>query len=101
MFIVTFIIQVLQSLKPVIADPAIEADKVTLNTSADEVIELVKVTADFSRIPTHNLPISIGRGGQLYYDLKYQIEITYYSAYTKYELIYNGTNYGPVSAEYV
>ncbi|CAF9916781.1 MAG: hypothetical protein HETSPECPRED_003008 [Heterodermia speciosa] len=67
----------------------------------NEVVELVRVTADLRRIPTHNFPTTFGKDGLLYYDLKFEIEITYYSAYTKYELIYDGKNYGPVSAEYV
>ena len=43
----------------------------------------------------------MGRDSKLYYKLNYEIEITYFSAYTKYELIYDGYNYGPVTAEYV
>ena len=101
MFIVTFIIQVLQSLRPVSVDPAIKEARARLKMLADEVVELVQVTADFRRIPTHNIPTSIGKDHLLYYYLRYEIEITYYSAYTKYELIYDGKNYGPVSAEYV
>lgn len=61
----------------------------------------MSVTADFRRFPPSNLPISLGRDGWSYYRLDYEIEVTYYSAYTKYELIYNGVNYGPVAAEYV
>lgn len=99
--IVTFIIQVLQSSRLVRADHGIELDRARLIRSADEVVELVRVTADLRRIPTHNFPTTFGKDGLLYYDLKFEIEITYYSAYTKYELIYDGKNYGPVSAEYV
>ena len=96
------ITQVLQSSRPVRADHhAIEADRTRLNTLADEVVELVRVTADFRRIPTNNFPTTIGKDGLLYYEINYEVEITYYSAYTKYELIYDGKNYGPVSAEYV
>ena len=72
-----------------------------LNTLADQVVDLVQVTADFGRIPLRNIPTVRGKDGLLYYFLRYEIEITYYSAYTKYELIYDGKNYGPVSAEYV
>ena len=101
MSIVTFMTQVPQSSRPVSVNSAIEVDKIRLNMSADEVVNLVQVTADFRQIPTHVFPTTIGKDQQLYYDLEFEIEITYYSAYTKYELIYNGTNYGPVSAEYV
>lgn len=68
---------------------------------ADEVATLVVITADFKRIPTTAFPTKLGADHQLYYVLHYEIEITYYSAYTKYELIYDGVNYGPVAAEYV
>ena len=43
----------------------------------------------------------MGKDGMLYYKVNFQIQMTCYSAYTKYELIYNGVNYGLVTAEYV
>lgn len=67
----------------------------------DEVATLVRAEADFASIPQHSLPTMMGKDQKLYYVLQFQIEITYYSAYTKYELIHNGVNYGPVTAEYV
>ena len=61
----------------------------------------MKVTADFARVPTSYFATKFGKDGKLYYKLEFEIEITYYSAYTKFELIYNGVNYGPVTAEFV
>ncbi|KAL8789358.1 MAG: hypothetical protein Q9195_006885 [Heterodermia aff. obscurata] len=70
-----------------------------LRTAA--VSELVVIIADFKRIPTSSFPTSVGKDHVHYYRLWYDIEITYFSAYTKYELIYDGKNYGPLHAEYV
>ena len=63
--------------------------------------ELVKVTADLSRIPQKRIPQVEGADGQMWYKAAYQIQITYYSAYTTYELLYGGVNYGRVASEYV
>ena len=65
------------------------------------VRDLAVVTADFSHIKRALIPTEYGKDGLLYYKISYQVEITHYSAYTKYELIYNGVNYGPIKAEYV
>ncbi|KAL9000689.1 MAG: hypothetical protein Q9169_000725 [Polycauliona sp. 2 TL-2023] len=65
------------------------------------VQKLVVVSADLGRIPFHNFPTEFGADDALYYRIEYCIEVTCYSAYTKYELIYDGFNYGPVTAEYV
>ncbi|KAL8930745.1 MAG: hypothetical protein Q9208_000286 [Pyrenodesmia sp. 3 TL-2023] len=62
---------------------------------------LVTVSADLSRIPLSQLPRTRGADGQLYYKIVYEIEITYHSGYTTYELIHDGINYGPIAAEYV
>ena len=71
------------------------------NLKTAEVTELVKVTADLSRIPARRIPQEEGDDGQMWYKVTYQIQITYYSAYTTYELIYGGVNYGRVASEYV
>ena len=65
------------------------------------VTQLVHLTADLSKIPTHLLPTRKGADGHTYYDIDFEIQITYYSAYTTYELIHNGINYGRVASEYV
>lgn len=65
------------------------------------MVRLVDVKADLSLIPLAAFPKVTGADGRSYYIVKLQIEITYYSAYTKFELIHNGMNYGPVAAEYV
>ena len=65
------------------------------------MIKLVQVEADLSRIPTHLIKKIVGADRALYYRYDYEIEVTHFSAYTKYELIYQGVNYGSVAAEYV
>ncbi|KAL9604644.1 MAG: hypothetical protein Q9219_000364 [cf. Caloplaca sp. 3 TL-2023] len=65
------------------------------------VRELVNVSADFNRIPPGIIPQIRGKDGFIYYQIDHTIEITYYSGYTTYELIYKDKNYGPVTAEYV
>ena len=62
---------------------------------------LVKVEADLSRIPAHLMTQALGADNFLYYKISFDIEVTFYSAYTKYELIYQNVNYGSVAAEYV
>ncbi|KAL9099462.1 MAG: hypothetical protein Q9163_005040 [Psora crenata] len=66
-----------------------------------EVSHLVDVKADLKRIPTHKIPVERGHDGRLYYVVRYQIQITHYSANTTYELIYGHVNYGQVTAEWV
>lgn len=65
------------------------------------VAEVVTVTADLSRIPTGRIPLIKGVDQKMYYKIKVQIQVTYFSAYTTYELIHDGVNYGQVKAEYV
>ena len=65
------------------------------------VNDLVHVTADFTTIPTSWLDTTMGKDGLLYYKVDFEVQMTCYSAYTKFELIYKGVNYGPVTAEYV
>ena len=59
------------------------------------------VKADLSLVPLAELRKVTGADGLAYFLIQFQVEITYYSAYTKFELIYNGKNYGPVATEYV
>ncbi|KAL8771827.1 MAG: hypothetical protein Q9209_002765 [Squamulea sp. 1 TL-2023] len=65
------------------------------------VQEVVVVTADLSQLPLHKLPRASGADGVVYFKVEFTVEITYLSAYTKYEIIHAGVNYGPVAAEYV
>lgn len=74
-------------------------DQLTLPT--ESVTELVKVKADLSRIPDKKIPKIKGADSKTYYKLDYVIQVTYMSAYTTYELIHGGVNYGSVTAEYV
>ena len=66
-----------------------------------QVRRLVEVTADLSRIPANKVRQVEGADGDMYWKIPFQVEITYYSAYTAYELIHDGINYGAVTAEYV
>ncbi|KAI4261497.1 MAG: hypothetical protein L6R42_003302 [Xanthoria sp. 1 TBL-2021] len=87
--------------------------KMTINMCADpdntgpsvyndvRVFDLVEVSANLSRIPRRKLPRVLGADGHSYYKISFAVEITYCSAYTKYELIHENINYGPVTAEYV
>lgn len=63
-------------------------------------MHLVDLRADLSRIPKHGLEKKTGADGESWYVIEYEVEITYYSAFTKYELIHEGINYGAVTAEY-
>ena len=67
----------------------------------DRLQRLVTVHADLSRVPKDRIPKRRGFNGEMHYYILFDIEITYLSAFTKYELIYDGKNYGPVRAEYV
>jgi len=72
-----------------------------IDSVLDGVRDLVAITADFSHIRAWDFKIAMGHDGNRYYKVEYSIQMTCYSAYTKYELIYNGVNYGEVTAEYV
>ena len=65
------------------------------------VKHLARLTADLSCIPTGELERRRGKDGRDYYVVYYDIEMTYYSANTKYALVYKGVRYDSVSAEYV
>ncbi|CAD6568570.1 MAG: hypothetical protein ASARMPRED_001863 [Alectoria sarmentosa] len=68
---------------------------------SEGVARLVDVKADLSPIPLARFPKATGADGHSYLKVDFHIEITCYSAYTKFELIHGGKNYGPVAAEYV
>ena len=63
--------------------------------------QLVKVEADLSRIPVSKIPKTKGADSKMYYQIDYEIQVIYMSAYTSYELIYGGQNYGQITSEYV
>ncbi len=75
----------------------------TFNDVADDpgIQELVRINADLSRISINDIPVESGADGQAYYVVDFSIEVTFYSAYTTYELIYQDRSYGLVTAEYV
>ena len=61
---------------------------------------LAKLKAHLGQIPAHLVNRNLGADGRSYYILNIEIEVTHYSAYTKYELIHKNVNYGSVTAEY-
>ncbi len=75
--------------------------KHSTNGIAAEVKDLVAVTVDFRKVPNPDFKVTVGVDGLSYYVIQYSVQMTCYSAYTKYELIYQDVNYGPVTAEYV
>ena len=66
-----------------------------------DVKHLARLTADLSCIPVSELLQKLGRDGKMYYVIYYEIEMTYYSAQTKYCLVYKQVKYDSVTAEYV
>lgn len=74
---------------------------VALIYSKDKVLQLVELNADLGIVPSKKFPQKKSRTGNSYYVVDFQVEVTYFSAYTKYELIHDNINYGAVSAEYV
>lgn len=82
-------------------NPITLAVTVSLTCGKGNVIKLVKLSADLSRVPATKFVQTRNRNGIPFYYIEYQIEVTYFSAYTKYELIHDNINYGAVSAEYV
>ncbi len=66
-----------------------------------DVRQLARLTADLSCIPVGELVQKLGKDGKMYYVIYYEIEMTYYSAQTKYSLVYKQVKYDSVTAEYV
>lgn len=69
--------------------------------STTEVDDLVKLKADLSYIPESSIEKQYGEDNKQYYYLDWAIEMTTYSASTKYEIEYKGVRYATVTAEYV
>ena len=68
---------------------------------AGNVKHLARLTADLSCIPTGELQQKVGKDGKAYYVVYYDIEMTYFSAHTKYSLVYKNVKYDSITAEYV
>ncbi|KAI4158523.1 MAG: hypothetical protein LQ342_007364 [Letrouitia transgressa] len=66
-----------------------------------DVRNLCRLTADLSCIPANDLAQKTGKDGRPYYSVHYDIEMTYYSAHTKYALVYKNVKYDSVTVEYV
>ena len=66
-----------------------------------DVRNLARLKADLSCIPTGELMQRCGKDGKMYFVVYYEIEMTYFSACTKYALVHKGVRYDSVSAEYV
>lgn len=62
---------------------------------------LVKLDTDLSMIPESSLDRHFGKDNKEYYRCDWAIEMTNYSASTKYEMVYKGVRYSAVTAEYV
>ena len=68
---------------------------------AADVRHLTRLTANLTCIPTEDLGRKTGKDGHEYYVVYYDIEMTYFSAHTKYTLVYKQVRYDSVTAEYV
>ncbi|KAL9052621.1 MAG: hypothetical protein Q9206_004239 [Seirophora lacunosa] len=66
-----------------------------------DVKYLARLTADLSCIPANDLAQKTGKDGRQYYSVHYDIEMQYYSAHTKYSLVYKNVKYDSVTVEYV
>ncbi|MCJ1259426.1 hypothetical protein MMC24_007263 [Lignoscripta atroalba] len=65
------------------------------------VVMLATIKADLSRVPIQSFARSTGADGMLYYEVDFMVEVVFCSAYTRYELVHKGINYGTLAAEYV
>lgn len=83
----------------VFADP--EDKGAPIYKDGGEVKHLARLTADLSCIPAGELGQKMGKDGRNYFVIYYEIEMTYYSAQTKYCLVYKQVKYDSVTAEYV
>ncbi|KAL9130078.1 MAG: hypothetical protein Q9217_001637 [Psora testacea] len=79
----------------------IEDNGAPIYKDGGDVRHLARLRADLSCIPVGELMQRKGRDGKMYYVVYYDIEMTYYSAHTKYALVYKGVKYDSVTAEYV
>ena len=61
----------------------------------------MELNIDLSTIPEETLDRDRGEDDKLYYRCNFQVEVTHYSASTRYELVYKGVKYDTVEAEYV
>lgn len=61
----------------------------------------MELNVDLSTVPEETLTRGIGKDGELYYRIDYEIHVTHYSASTRYELVYKGVRINTVEAEYV
>ena len=66
-----------------------------------DVRYLARLTADLSCIPPNDLAQKTGKDGRQYYSVHYDIEMTYFSAHTKYAMVYKNVKYDSVTVEYV
>ncbi|KAL8645496.1 MAG: hypothetical protein Q9226_007276, partial [Calogaya cf. arnoldii] len=65
---------------------------------SSDVRYLARLTADLSCIPANDLAQKTGKDGRQYYSVHYDIEMTYYSAHTKYAMVYKNVKYDSVTA---
>lgn len=65
------------------------------------VAELVKLKANLLDIPETDFERQPGADGREYYVMKFDIEVTYYSAATEYVLVFQKKRYCKMRKEYV
>ena len=61
----------------------------------------MKLNVDLSTIPEETLNRERGMDGELHYLCGFEVQVTHFSASTRYELVYKGIKYNTVEAEYV
>jgi hypothetical protein len=66
-----------------------------------DVTKLVEFTADFRTIPESLLKQEPGASNQMYYMMRFDIEMICYSDATSFILIYEGAKYDTFTTEYV
>ena len=61
---------------------------------------LANLTADLSAIHTSRYKTITGADGEKYFEIGFEIRVTFFSAHTEYSLWFSGERFGSVQAEY-
>lgn len=64
------------------------------------MIKLAQVHADLSDVPLAEIKRKRGEDGYDYYSIDFKVEMTCFSATTKYALVCNGKRYNTVTVNY-
>ena len=70
------------------------------NSDKENVARLATLTCDFGQIPRTGFKQETGKDGEDYYTVMYNIEVTFLSGSTIFEMVHNGRNLGEVQVEY-